>query len=199
MYFWVKILKFLCSVNKCSNQLQKIPMHKRHIFWVLSDNSEGTTRDPGRSFWCLSSILKCSSPSISQTFHCCMLRRQNSPGPLLKFWSFAVPRSMGRIADAIVKILLSRGVEALLKWVDNFNFFQYLKSRKQNRIYEYAYTDEIVWTMAEELKWPWAPMKFKPFDHAFLYIRFFWNVTKKQVLLSKAKKEKYIKKLSLGC
>ncbi|PBK90640.1 hypothetical protein ARMGADRAFT_892250, partial [Armillaria gallica] len=47
--------------------------------------------------------------------------------PCLNFGASPSPGVWGRIADAMVKILLSRGVEALLKWVDNFIFFRYPK------------------------------------------------------------------------
>ncbi len=96
----------------------------------------------------------------------------------------------------MVKILLSRGVEALLKWVDDFIFFCYPKSRTREGQHEYMYTDEIIWSMAKELGWPWVPLKFKPFDYTFLYIGFLWDVTKKQVSLPEPKKEKYTKKLA---
>ncbi|KAJ4469994.1 hypothetical protein C8J55DRAFT_436608, partial [Lentinula edodes] len=41
----------------------------------------------------------------------------------LNFGKCSTPGIWGQIADVMVKMLCKRGVEALLKWVDNFIFF----------------------------------------------------------------------------
>lgn len=115
--------------------------------------------------------------------------------PCLNFRASPAPGIWGCIADAMVKILINEGVEALLKWVDDFIFFRYPKNKLENRKYTYNYDESIIWKTAEMLGWPWAPSKFLPFVYTFVYIGFLWNMTKKEVSLPKAKKEKYWKKL----
>ncbi|KAK0439654.1 hypothetical protein EV421DRAFT_1695989, partial [Armillaria borealis] len=45
--------------------------------------------------------------------------------PCLNFGASPSPGIWGRIADAMVRILLNEGVEALVKWVDDFVFFHF--------------------------------------------------------------------------
>ncbi len=97
--------------------------------------------------------------------------------------------------DAIVKILLHQGIEALLKWVDDFIFFRYPKQLAENKEYKYSYAEDIIWNTAEKLGWPWAPSKFLPFAFAFIYIGFLWDLSTREVSLPEAKRKKYTQKL----
>ncbi len=115
--------------------------------------------------------------------------------PCLNFRASLAPGIWGRIADAMVKILLHQGVEALLKWVDDFIFFRYPKRLAENKEYEYGYAEDIIWNTAEKLGWPWAPSKFLPFAFTFIYIGFLWDLSTREVSLPEAKKEKYTQKL----
>ncbi|SJK99903.1 uncharacterized protein ARMOST_03214 [Armillaria ostoyae] len=115
--------------------------------------------------------------------------------PCLNFGASLVPGIWGRIADAMVKILLHQGVEALLKWVDDFIFFRYPKQCAGDGEHEYRYTEDIIWNTAEKLGWPWAHSKFLLFTFTFVYMGFLWDLMKKEVSLPEVKKEKYRCKL----
>ena len=45
--------------------------------------------------------------------------------PVLNFRASPSPGIFGRVADAMVRILISQGIEAVIKWVDNFIFLCY--------------------------------------------------------------------------
>lgn len=62
----------------------------------------------------------------------------------------------------------------------------------QDRELFYSYQADLIWTVAEELGWPWATDKFKDFHSIFLYIGFLWNIDAKTVELLEKKKEKYL-------
>jgi hypothetical protein len=115
---------------------------------------------------------------------------------VLNFGACPAPGIWGRIADAMVQILLSRGIEALIKWVDDFIFLRYPKRRLSPGIYEYSYDAQVVWNIADELGWPWARPKFVDFASSFVYIGFFWDLINKTVELPDKKKTKYLERLS---
>ncbi len=114
--------------------------------------------------------------------------------PCLNFGASPSPGIWGRIADAMVRILLNEGVEALVKWVDDFVFFRFPKTSKEGSI-AYSYEADLIWSIADKLGWPWARSKFIPFNTAFPYIGFWWDIEAKFVSLPQAKKEKYLTKL----
>jgi len=92
----------------------------------------------------------------------------------------------------MVKILLQHGIEAVIKWVDDFIFICYPSHHQANCTYDFTYLAELVWNIAEELGWPWAPAKFVDFSTAFTYIGFQWDLSAKVVELPKKKKAKYL-------
>lgn len=99
------------------------------------------------------------------------------------------PGIFSRVADALVQIYLHRGIEAVIKWVDDFIFLHYPSCPLPNNAYEYSYTATLIWDTADELGWPWAPAKFKDFSPIFTYIGFLWDLAAKIVQLP-AKKRK---------
>lgn len=113
----------------------------------------------------------------------------------LNFGIRSAPGLFGNIADALVKIFLFFGVEAVLKWVDDFIFFRYPKHCLADGSYVYSYDASLVWSIAETLGWPWAPKKFKDFDFIFTYIGFLWSLTDRTVELPDEKKAKYLARL----
>ncbi len=115
--------------------------------------------------------------------------------PCLNFGASPSPGIWGRIADAMVKILINEGVEALVKWVDDFVFFRFPKTSASGMI-SFSYEADLVWRIAEDLGWPWARSKYIPFATAFPYIGFWWDIEAKFVSLPQAKKEKYVAKLA---
>jgi hypothetical protein len=114
------------------------------------------------------------------------------------FGAASMPGIWGHIADAMVRILMHRGVEALLKWVDDFIFLRYPKCDIDGNPFfphQYSYDDSLIWKAAEELGWPWAPSKFLPFAEIFKYIGFIWDLVRKVVYLPDDKRIKYLGKL----
>ncbi len=117
-------------------------------------------------------------------------------GNNLDFGASPSPGIFGRIADAMVVILLAGGVEAVLKWVDDFIFFRYPKGRDKDGKYIYSYDATLIWNIASRLGWPWAPAKFVPFATSFRYIGFLWDLVGRTVQLPEEKKEKYKGKIA---
>lgn len=89
----------------------------------------------------------------------------------LNFGISPAPGIFGWVADAIVHIYRARGIEDILKWVDDFIFFRYPHEQDDSSII-YNYTEELIWSVAAELGWPWVPEKFVPFSETFTYIGF---------------------------
>jgi hypothetical protein len=115
---------------------------------------------------------------------------------VLNFGACPAPGIFGRVADAMVRILLYRGIDALIKWVDDFIFLRYPKSIKRDGTLEYNYDANLVWDVAEELGWPWARAKFVDFASAFMYIGFWWDLDLKTVELPLKKKTKYLERIN---
>jgi len=57
----------------------------------------------------------------------------------------------------MVKILLSWGIEAVIKWVDGFIFICYPTGRQAQGDYIYTYNAKLVWDIVEELGGPGHP------------------------------------------
>jgi hypothetical protein len=115
---------------------------------------------------------------------------------VLNFGASPSPGIFGRVADALVKILEQRGIEAVLKWVDDFIFLCYPSGRMPDGTYKFTYSAELIWDIADELGWPWAPAKFVDFSRTFLYIGFLWDLSAKVVELPEKKKSKYLERIS---
>jgi hypothetical protein len=112
---------------------------------------------------------------------------------VLNFGLRSSPGIFGNIADAMVKILFFHGIDALIKWVDDFIFFHYPLPSSSASEPHFSYDESIIWSVADQLGWPWALNKFVPFASSFLYIGFLWDIQAKMVTLPEAKKSKYIK------
>ncbi|KAG6883203.1 hypothetical protein C0993_007393 [Termitomyces sp. T159_Od127] len=65
------------------------------------------------------------------------------------------------VADTIVHIFLTKGIEAVIKWVDEFIFLRY-PHHKPDGLLHYKYDSDLIWNVANELGWPWAADKSKP-------------------------------------
>ena len=96
----------------------------------------------------------------------------------------------------MVEILRHKGVESIIKWVDDFVFLQYPCQQRTDRSYEYTYSAELIWRVTKELGWPWAPAKFMDFATKFLYIGFLWDLSAKTVELPEKKKRKYADRIA---
>ena len=115
---------------------------------------------------------------------------------VLNFGASPSPGIFGRVADAMVKILLQRGIEAVIKWVDNFIFFRYPLRPAADGEHEFSYSANLIWSIADDLGWPWAPAKFMDFALSFSYIGFTWDLRAKVVTLPDKKKLKYLERIS---
>ena len=115
---------------------------------------------------------------------------------VLNFGASPSPGIFGRVADAMVKILLQRGIEAVIKWVDNFIFFRYPLRPAADGEHEFSYSANLIWSIADDLGWPWAPAKFMDFAPSFSYIGFTWDLRAKVVTLPDKKKLKYLERIS---
>ena len=115
---------------------------------------------------------------------------------VLNFGASPSPGIFGRVADAMVKIYMKRGIEAVIKWVDDFIFLRYPAGRLSDGSYNFTYSAELIWDVADELGWPWAPKKFVDFSQSFNYIGFLWNLSTKVVELPEKKKKKCLDRIS---
>jgi hypothetical protein len=115
---------------------------------------------------------------------------------VLNFGASPSPGIFGRVADAMVKVLLHRGVEAIIKWVDDFIVIRYPLRQLSQNSFEFSYSADLIWDIAEELGWPWAPAKFADFATKFTYIGFTWDLSLKQVELPERKKLKYLERIA---
>ena len=132
----------------------------------------------------------------AQQFLAVMIKGKIHIDHVLNFGASPSPGIFGRVADAAVKIFLSCGVDAVIKWVDDFVFFCYPTGPKRGSDYDFSYSSTLTWDVAAELGWPWAPAKFIDFSNIFMYIGFQWDLSQKEVMLPAQKKIKYLAKLS---
>lgn len=102
----------------------------------------------------------------------------------------------GRPGDAIVAIYKFNGVEDLLKWVDDDIFFRYPTSPSSFAPWLYSYDESLIFNIAIDLGWPWAPDKFRPFAFLFLYLGFEWDLIEKIVSIPLSKRSKYLARLT---
>ena len=63
---------------------------------------------------------------------------------MLNFGKRPAPGIWGHIADAMAWILKYKGVEALLKWVDDFVFFRYPKGQNKDGSFIFSYDDSLI-------------------------------------------------------
>lgn len=95
----------------------------------------------------------------------------------LNFGAASVPGVFGHVADAIVTIYCHRGVDNVLKWVNDFIFFQY--AQLQDSTFVYSYDKTLIHDIANDLGWPWSTEKHSPFASRFTYIGFLWSLETK--------------------
>lgn len=100
---------------------------------------------------------------------------------VLNFGASPSPGIFRRVANAVVKIFLHHRIKAVLKWVNNFIFLHFPTCHKSDGTFVFKYSADLIWSIAEELGWPWAPEKFADFSTSFTYIGFLWDLTSKWV------------------
>lgn len=112
----------------------------------------------------------------------------------LNFGAASAPGIFGHVADAIVAIYRHRGVDDVLKWVDDFIFFRYPIS--QSSSVTFSYDETLIRHVALDLGWPWSDDKHSPFASTFTYIGFSWSLDARMVELPEKKHYKYLNKLN---
>lgn len=81
----------------------------------------------------------------------------------------------------------------MIKWVDDFIFFQYPINNALP--WQYSYDKPSIDTIATNLGWPWALKKHSPFASTFMYIGMTCDLHNKKVFFSQKKKDQYLAKL----
>ncbi|KAF7334414.1 putative reverse transcriptase domain protein [Mycena venus] len=109
---------------------------------------------------------------------------------VFSFGATSAPGIFGRIADLLVLLLKHHSVEDILKWVDDFIFFRYLKQNPDGSTF-FLYDETLFTKLAEELGWLWEMEKHTPFAKKFTYLGFDWRLTTKTVSLPEKKRTKY--------
>lgn len=99
----------------------------------------------------------------------------------------------GRLADAISAIYMANDIGPLKKWVDDFLFFRYPTSTNPST---FTYDLADIYTLAENLGWPWKVSKTRPFATVFNYIGFLWDLVHKTIQIPDKKKLRYVEKLA---
>ncbi|KAF8875635.1 hypothetical protein BD779DRAFT_1381919, partial [Infundibulicybe gibba] len=99
------------------------------------------------------------------------------------FGGASTPGIFGRLGDAIVDIYRFRGVDDVIKWVDDFVFFRYPSQSGPQSSPSFSYDESLITSVAEDLGWPWAPEKTSPFASSFTYIGFRWDLAARTVSL----------------
>lgn len=100
----------------------------------------------------------------------------------------------GHVADAFVAICLSRGVDLILKWVDDLIVARYPTNDGPH--FCYAFDASLLFNVATELGWPWSIPKHHDFSSTFKYLGFLWNLKARSVQIPEDKKLKYLERLS---
>jgi hypothetical protein len=103
--------------------------------------------------------------------------------------------NFGIVADALAALYIANGMNDLLKWADDFNFWRYPVDPSRSNCVSYSYDESLIWKLAEELGLPWSPKKHQPFSAVFSYLGFEWDLEKKTVTIGKAKCTKYLLRL----
>lgn len=101
----------------------------------------------------------------------------------------------GRVADAFVAIIKSRGAQDVLKWVDDIIFFHYPLTTHPP--YTFPYDSSLVFNTASFLGLPWSLPKFVDFSCSFTYLGFLWCIPDRTVQIPHNKKEKFASRCRL--
>ena len=99
----------------------------------------------------------------------------------------------GRVADAKSAILESKKIGPSKNWVDDFVFFRFPLLLHPEPVFSYSLID--IYSLANQLGWPWKETKTRPFSNEFRYLGFLWNLAEKTVQIPEPKKTHYLGKL----
>lgn len=83
--------------------------------------------------------------------------------------------------NTIIPIYRHRGVDDLIHWADDYAFIRYPITPSPTGPWSYRYDEKLVFDVAMELGWPWAPEKHIPFAFSFPYLGFTWDLSTRSV------------------
>jgi hypothetical protein len=92
------------------------------------------------------------------------------------FGCASCPGIFSHVADAIATIFYSKGIEVLLKWVDDFVFLRYAHANDATGSEYYKYDASLIWRIGDKLRWPWVAAKCIDFPSVFPYVGFVWDI-----------------------
>nr|GAT50782.1 reverse transcriptase [Mycena chlorophos] len=103
----------------------------------------------------------------------------------------------GTMADALVDVLLCRGIGPTRKWVDDFVFFRFPITSPPGPPFSYSYDLSTIYSITNPLGFEWNDLAVKGHDFAFStdYVGFHWDIATKRVSLSEKKRTKYLGKV----
>jgi hypothetical protein len=104
--------------------------------------------------------------------------------------------NFGITGDAVSAIYLAKCIDDLLKWVNDFLFCRYPLPSSPTNMPIYSYDESLVWSIAEDLGWPWSPSKHFPFSTSFKYLGFQWDLVARTVTIGSDKCAKYLTRLA---
>lgn len=113
---------------------------------------------------------------------------------VLNFGASSSQGIFGRVTNAMVRFLLTWGIEAVIKW--DFVFLHYPIGHLLNGTYDFSYSADLIWSITDKLGQFWALAKFVNFAPSFNYIGFLWDLSAKLVQLPTKKKLKYLDQIS---
>ena len=109
----------------------------------------------------------------------------------------------GTIADACLRILVHHNIKPVVKWVDDFIFFQELALLPSSQAYPnhaspFQYNLSDVFTVTNPLGIPWHDILKKGQDFAphFSYVGFHWDIAEKSVSVPEDKRFRTLQKLT---
>jgi hypothetical protein len=160
----------------------------RDIVINAPDLSEAATLDVDAAFRCCP-ITPSQQRSFIVHWNGLLYIDHNAP-----FGATSAGGVFGRVADAKSAILVSKDLGPSKNWVDDFVFFRFpISITSGTPTFSYSLSD--IYSLAEQLGWPWKKSKTRPFEPQFKYLGFIWNLSTKTVQIPDAKKVSYLAKL----
>jgi hypothetical protein len=96
---------------------------------------------------------------------------------------------MVAVLTALYKV---KGVDDVLKWADDYNFWHYPLPSFTLDAPAYSYDESLIWALADQLGLPWSLKKHFPFSTSFAYLGFDWDLASRTVTIGKFKCVKYL-------
>ena len=101
----------------------------------------------------------------------------------------------GRPGDTIITIFAHKGVKDTLCWADDFIFFRYPLPSSSAFQFSFPFDESLIFSIVEDLDWPWSPSKHIPFASSFPYLGFIWDLSNKSISIPLSKCKKYLARL----